>query len=167
MWAWAGFSKPARDDRGDIAFTFIFTNRTAHVACAWRWGEITWAGRPWGARRPRAVLWGMVCVLSRTLPMPHLRLAIQHFWKGEWVMGFDVSHQQVGLNRVGVFLQTARTKGPTIQKAEGGRRRGPTSPGGGFRILLARMRRRGIRKFAGGVCGNWRRGLIGKFRTSG
>ena len=27
-------------------------------------------------------------------------------------MGFDISHQHVGLNRVGVFLQTARTKGP-------------------------------------------------------
>ena len=27
-------------------------------------------------------------------------------------MGFDISHQRVGLNRVGVFLQTARTKGP-------------------------------------------------------
>ena len=36
-------------------------------------------------------------------------------------MGFDVSHQHVGLNRVGVFLQTSRTKGPTAQKAEGGR----------------------------------------------
>lgn len=38
-------------------------------------------------------------------------------------MGFDVSHQHVGLNRVGVFLQTARTKGPEAQKAEGGRQK--------------------------------------------
>ena len=34
-------------------------------------------------------------------------------------MGFDISHQHVGLNRVGVFWQRARTKGPEGEK--GGR----------------------------------------------
>ena len=38
-------------------------------------------------------------------------------------MGFDISQQHVGLNRVGVYLQTARTKGPGEQKAEGGKQK--------------------------------------------
>ena len=35
-------------------------------------------------------------------------------------MGFNISHQHVGLNRVGVFLQTARTKGPEGEKGRKG-----------------------------------------------
>ena len=41
-------------------------------------------------------------------------------------MGFDVSYQKAGLNRCGEYLKTARTKGPELQKAVGGKQKAET-----------------------------------------
>jgi hypothetical protein len=38
-------------------------------------------------------------------------------------MGFGVSHQSVGINRCGKFMEPCRTKGPELQKAEGGKQK--------------------------------------------
>ena len=70
-------------------------------------------------------------------------------------MGFDISHQHVGLNRCGAFLQTTRTKGPE-GKGESGRQKAvkPNEPwrrisdlvGANAETRDPKIRRRCVRK---------------------
>jgi len=71
-------------------------------------------------------------------------------------MGFDVSFQKVGINRVAEYLKTARTKGPVVLDGKnGGRGDGEkqkrNEPWRRISDLVGRMRRRGIPLCGSGV----------------